>query len=262
MILFRASSFGHLMVEPKAKSELLSETTKTHLVDVFVSHKYSRREEVDSKFLRKGNEREEDGITLISRLDKVFYRKNEEHLSNEFIKGTPDLFSGNSIMEADVIKDTKLSWSAHTFYRAKFSKLNPLYYWQIMCYLWLTGAKKGYVTYCLVNGTHQAITDEKRRLQWSMGLIDPSSSEVYKERCKQIEVNHIFDLEQFLSEYPDYEFDNDISKWSYDIPLKDRVFEKEVIGDESIFKAMQEKVIACRNYIETKLNNQTNGNKI
>lgn len=253
MIQFRASSFGYLMVEPKNKSEKLSETTKTHLIDVYVSHQYGRKEEIDSKFLKKGNEREEDGITLVSRKDKVLYLKNEEHLSNEYVRGTPDLFLGESIHKADVIKDTKLSWSAHTFFRAKFAKLNPLYYWQIMCYLWLTGAKKGYVSYCLVNGTHQAITDEKRRLQWSMGLIDPSASEVYKERCKQIEINHIFDLEQFLSEYPDYEFDNDISKWSYDIPLKDRVFEKEVLADSAIFEKMRDKAILCNDYINNEL---------
>jgi hypothetical protein len=32
---------------------------------------------------------EEDSITLYSRVKKTFFKKNDKHLDNEFIKGTP-----------------------------------------------------------------------------------------------------------------------------------------------------------------------------
>jgi len=57
------------MTEARGKSEILSETAKGHCIDVFVSWKYGRREEIQSKFLDKGNAREEDAITLVSRIN-------------------------------------------------------------------------------------------------------------------------------------------------------------------------------------------------
>lgn len=223
-ILFRCSSLGYLMTEARSKSEKLSETTKTHLVDVFVSEMYKRKEELQNKFLTKGNEREDDSITLLSRNTKVFYKKNKDHLSNDFIKGTPDIYTGPEIKSADEIIDTKTSFSANTFFRAKFKELEKNYYWQGQGYMWLTGAKKCTIAYCLVNGTYQQIMDEKRKLAYQMNEFGVDEhSEEYKKRCRQIEINHIFDLGEFVKENPHFEFDNDLSEWSYDIPYKNRV---------------------------------------
>jgi len=221
-ILFRCSSLGNLMTDARSKSETLSETTKTHLIDVFVSEQYGRKEEISNKYLSKGNEREEDSITLLSRNTKVFYKKNDEHLSNEFIKGTPDIFTGESILNADEIFDTKTSYSAHTFFRSKHKELDKLYFWQLTGYMWLTNAKKATVAYCLVNGTWDAIMNEKNRLKWQYGEGFDENPE-YIKKCKQIEINHIFDLAQFRNEYPGFDFHNNLSEWTYDIPYTERV---------------------------------------
>lgn len=82
------------MTEPRSKSETISEGTKTHLADVFVSHKYGRNTNIENKYTIKGLQVEDDSITLYSRVKKHFYTKNQDHLSNAFIKGTPDLFKG------------------------------------------------------------------------------------------------------------------------------------------------------------------------
>lgn len=223
-ILFRCSSLGLLMTESRSKTESISESTKTNLIDVFVSTKYSRKEEISNKFLSKGNDRESDSITLLSRNTKVFYKKNEEHLFNDYIKGTPDIYTGNDIYHADEIFDTKTSFSAHTFFRAKHKELEKNYYWQVLGYMWLTGATKGTIAYCLVNGTYQQISDEKRKLAYQMNEfgIDVHSDE-YLKKCRQIEINHIFDLEAFVKENPHFEFDNDLNEWKYDIPYTERV---------------------------------------
>ena len=251
-ILFRSSSTGYLMTDPRSKTETLSETTKTHLIDVFVSEKYGRREEIQGKALDKGNECEEDGITLLSRVNKKFYKKNEDHLSNEFIKGTPDTYEGKAIFQADVIIDTKLSWSAHTFFRAQ-KELNKLYEWQVLSYMWLTGAKEAYVAYCLVNGTAAAIDDEKRRLGWKMGVIDPGSNPEYIDKCKQIEINHIFDLELFVEHNPNYDLYNNYLDWKYDIPIEERVFKFHVMRDNEKIEKLRQRIIDCREWMNKEL---------
>lgn len=258
-IRFRCSSLGYINTEPKEKAKKergeLSDTAKTHCIDVFVSAKYGRREEVMGKFLDKGNEREEDAITLVSRITKTFYKKNDVRLSNDFITGEPDLFLGKSISEADETIDTKCSWSAHTFFRAQREELNKMYKYQGLGYMALTGSKKHTVCYCLVNGTESAIANEKRILSYQNGMTDAAGnpSEEYIERCKQIEINHIFDLAAFQKEYPWYEFANDVTKWEYDIPKEERMFSIVVERDDEEIQRIYDRVIQCRKWMDETL---------
>lgn len=249
-ILFRSSGIGYLMTEPRSKSEKISEGTKTHLIDVFVSNKYGRKEDIKSKFLDKGNEREEDAITLLSRITKQLYSKNETHLSNEFIKGTPDLFKGESINNATATIDTKTSWSAHTFFRAQKSELEKMYYWQGQAYMALTGARTHTVAYCLVNGAARAIMDEKRKLAYVMNCIDGDSPE-YIEKCKQIEINHIFDMKAFKEENPFFEIHN--KDWSWDIPKEERLFQFTFERSMEDIVRMYQKIKDCREWMNENL---------
>lgn len=243
------------MTEPRTKSETLSETTKTHLMDVFVSAKYGRKEEHSGKMLDKGNEREQDSITLLSRITKTFFKKNETCLSNSRIKGTPDLFLGESVENATEIFDTKTSWSAHTFFRAQ-KELNKLYYWQGVSYMALTGASKCTIAYCLVNGTQQAINDEKRKLAYQMGVIDQSASNpAYKEKCKQIEINHIFDIKSFAEENPFFDFDNEIvnNSWAFDIPMQERLFTISFERNDEDIQRLYNRIDECRKWMNENL---------
>ena len=252
-IKFRCSSLGYIMTEPRTKSELLSETCKAHLIDVFVSAKYSRREEAQSKFLDKGNDREEDSITLLSRVSKSVYKKNNQRIENEYITGEPDIYEGNSIMEADVTLDTKTSWSAHTFFRAKINELNKMYFYQGQGYMAITGAKLHKVAFCLVNGLPTAINDEKRRLQWKSTKIDFESDPVYIEKCKQVEINHIFCLKEFAKENPGFVFHNDLENWNYDIPMQDRLYVFEIKRDEEVIKNIYVRVQQCRDWLNSNM---------
>jgi len=246
----RCSSLGYLMTEPRGRSEILSETCITHLIDIYVSALYNRREEHTGKMLDKGNLREEDSITLLTRVTKKFYRKNEQRLTNDFISGVPDLLSGDPCEET---LDTKTSWSAHTYFRAINKKLNPMYYWQGQGYMMLTGAKRHTVAYCLVNGLDTAILDEKRKLQWKMGIIDPSEQKPDSEfirQCKQIEVNHIFDLKSFLNEYPYFELDNDPNEWKWDIPMEKRLSQFTFERNDQDLIRLQNRIVESWKYMD------------
>jgi hypothetical protein len=247
--LFRCSSLGHLMTEPKTKTEPLSEGTKTHLVDVYVSAKYKRKDDISNRYLEKGTLVEEDSITLLSRVEKTFFKKNEEHLFNAFIKGTPDIFEGKSIYEAEEITDTKSSWDIYTFMRAISKKTNPLYYWQGQGYLWLSGANKFKLSYCLVNTPSHLIDSEKRKLGWQMGVIDPLANSDYFEGCKEIEKNSIYDIKTFVSQNPGYDLLHAVDEWQslgLDIPMNERVSTMAIDRNDEDIERLKSRIINCR----------------
>lgn len=230
-ILFRCSSLGHIMTEPRSKSETLSETTKTHLVDKFVSVKYGRETDIHSRYTTKGLMVEEDSITLFSRHTKTFYMKNEETLTNEFISGTPDLYEGEDIRSADRIIDVKSSWDIYTFFRAANNGLNKRYFWQLQGYMALTGAKTATLAYCLVNTPEVLITDQKRKLSWSMNLIDADTDTNYQQACEEINKLSVYD----------------------DIPMGERIYQITVERDDEAIERLYERVKACRKWMNENL---------
>lgn len=225
-ILFRCSSLGYLMTESRSKSDPLSETTKTHLIDVYVQNKYGRQTDISNKYIEKGLMVEEDSITLYSRVKKTFFKKNEEHLSNEFIKGTPDLFTGIEITSADTIIDIKSSWDIYTFFRVHTQQINKMYYWQLQGYMALTGAKKAKLVYCLVNTPETIILDEERKLFYKMNAGTTENPD-YIKACEELRNAMQFD----------------------DIRMNERVIELEVERNEDDIAALYKRVVASRYYL-------------
>jgi hypothetical protein len=218
------------MVEPRTKAAKdageLSETTKTHLIDVFVQNKYGRQTDISNKYITKGLMVEEDSITLYSRVKKTFFKKNEKHLSNEFIKGTPDLFTGLQIEEAEMIIDIKSSWDIFTYFRNHSKGISDLYYWQLQGYMALTGAKSAKLAFCLVDTPETLILDAQRKLMWQMNA-GTEENEDYKKACQELEVAMIFS----------------------DIPMTERVMEFDVKRDEAGINLLYEKVKKARKYL-------------
>jgi len=251
---FRCSGIGHLMTEPKLKADKdagnLSEGAKTHVVDVFTQWKYKRNEELYSKYIEKGNEMEEDAITLVSVLTDIFHKKNEETLSNEWISGTPDLFIGESIQNADFIEDTKCSWDVFTFNRTKHKKLNDLYYWQMQGYMMLTGAKEARLRYCLLNATDDLIRDELRKLGYAMRLIEFEETPEYIKRAAMVERNMIYDLPAFRSRYPHFDLHLNVSEWVYDIPKEERLYTVVIPRNDSDIELIKSKVEKAWRFME------------
>lgn len=228
--LFRCSSIGHLMTEPQSKSAKdrgdLSETALTHLMDIFVSKKYGRKTDVYSKYIEKGLTVEEDSITLFSRVNRKFYKKNIEHLKNDFIMGTPDLFEGSSIMTAYHIVDVKSSWDIFTFFRNLTKGMNKMYYWQLMGYMALSGAKSSTLAYCLVNTPESMILDEERKLMYKMNAVTIESPE-YIEACEELRKLSVYD----------------------DLPLREKVIQFTVDRNEDEISKIYQKVKRAREYL-------------
>jgi hypothetical protein len=247
-ILFRCHMIGSIMPTENARTKF-TQVAMDKMVDIYNFSLFGRREEIKSKFLEKGNEREEDTLTLISRLTKTVYNKNAERLENDYISGVPDTFLGKGIRKADETIDAKTSWSKNTYDKARIKPLEWDYTWQGHGYMALTGAKQHRVFFGLVNGTAKLILDEKKKLLWNMSENDPR----YKEQCKQIEINHIFDMKAFAEENPGFDFDNDLKKWCYDIPMEHRLKEFVVKRDESLIAKMYVRMEECRQWMDETL---------
>jgi len=231
-IKFRCSSLGYIMTEPRSKSETLSDTAKTHCVDVFVSAKYGRNTDISNRYTAKGLQVEEDSITLYSRLKKQVFFKNEAWLRNDFITGTPDLFDGEDVTHPEVIIDVKSSWDIFTFFRsANPEKLNKNYYWQLQGYMALTGAKSSRLAYCLINTPQMLIEDEKRKLMWKMGVIDADNNKDYIEACNEIDRLSIYD----------------------DIPMSERMHEITIDRNDEDIARIYQRVKDCRAFMNENL---------
>lgn len=230
-ILFRCSSLGYIMTEPreKAKKERgeLSETTITHLVDKFVSVKYNRETDIQNRYVTKGLAVEEDSVTLYSRLKKRYFIKNSENIANQFICGTPDLYEGENIHKAIHIHELKSSWDIFTFYRARTKMIDKHYWWQCQGYMALTGAEVSTLAYCLINTPAPLIYDEQRKLQWKMGVVNPETNKDYQDACNEIEKNMVYD----------------------DIPLNERMFEIQINRDDKAIQLLYERIKKCREYM-------------
>jgi hypothetical protein len=197
---FHPHSLGLLMTESRTKDQW-GETAKSYMLECYVERKYGRVKDITNKYIEKGILAEEDSIDLYSVVKKTVYEKNKETIENEWFIGTPDLYIGESINSASVIIDLKTSWSIFSFYGQLGKAIDKRYYWQLQAYMDLTGAKQARLVYCLVNTPLKLIEDEKKKLLWTMGVIDPDTDEAYQKACEQVEKNNIFDDIPFEERY-------------------------------------------------------------
>lgn len=213
---FRASSIGKLM-----GVKGLGETGYKYLRNVWIKEKYSREKELKNKYVVKGLAIEEDSLTLFSRVTKTFHKKNELFFENEFVKGTPD------IITEDTIIDIKSSYDIFTFFNATDDALNKDYFYQLQVYMWLTGKKKSILAYCLTDTPAYLIDLEKKRLTYEM----PPDTNEYEEACRELDRSLTFG----------------------DIPLSERMNQIEIPYDEKAIEKMKERIVESRKYMNTNL---------
>jgi hypothetical protein len=219
--LIRSSAIGLIMTDGKAKGSGMGDTCKNYLKDLYREKKYGIRKEFTNKYVEKGLQVEERAIETYSLYKGGFYFKNDEWFKNEFISGTPDIVSDN------VVIDIKSSWSLFTFPFAG-DKLDKGYNYQLQSYMALTGLKEAVLAYVLVDTPIQIVEDEKRRLNWKMGLIDSENPD-YLEACEEIEKSHSFGH----------------------IPISERIVEFEIKRDDETIEAIYKRVSECRTYLQS-----------
>jgi len=151
----RASAAGKLMTKARSKSEFLSKTTKSYLEEWTKEQIYGVRKNIQSKYLTKGNQVEDDAIMYAS-AEKgwLFAEKNEEYFEDEYFCGTPDV-----ILE-DKIIDIKSSWDCFSFPLFYNGVPNKDYYYQLQTYMHLTQKDKAQLVYVLMNTPGELTLEE------------------------------------------------------------------------------------------------------
>lgn len=224
--LFHPSSLGNIMTDSRTRDPL-GETCKSHLVECYINEVYGRKKDITNKYLEKGILQEEESITLYSLVTNKFHKKNKETISNDHFIGTPDLFDGKSISDATLIIDVKTSWDIFTFFNVMTKPVNKNYVWQLQAYMDLTGASKAKLVYCLVDTPLHLIDDAKRKLQWTMGVIDPDANQDFLQQCEQIEKNMIFS----------------------DIPNEEKYISFEFERNQEMIESAYERIGHCREFL-------------
>jgi hypothetical protein len=180
---YRASRIGDLMTESRTKGQL-SETAKTFVFDTFLQNELGYYDPVSSIPMRKGIQMESEALKLIDQVmnDKQLrvtstYRERHNlqvRYSNDHIIGTPD------IILPDTIEDIKISDNVKTFFK---SDLKPIYFWQLMAYMELTGKRNARLIYCLLPDTIEIMEQKIRKLSY---IVD-NAEEVVIKNNKAIE---------------------------------------------------------------------------
>ena len=189
----RASSSGKLMTKPRSKSEVLSKTTKSYLEEWTKEQIYGVRKNIQSKYLTKGNEVEDDAINYAS-AEKgwLFAEKNEEYFEDEYFCGTPDVILDDKII------DIKSSWDCFSFPLFYNGVPNKDYYYQLQTYMHLTQKDKAQLVYVLMN------TPEELTLEESHDYSEIES----KYRIKSFDIDYdeevIYELQHKVIESREY----------------------------------------------------------
>lgn len=153
-ILFRCSSIGRLMTEPKTLKEgPLSVGAKTYIRELALQDIYGVDFEFSSKETEKGIEVEQESIDLLNRVLGLSLTKNTERRNNGLITGECDLFDPVARNGYDL----KSSWSAKTFPGWVVDCEDKLYEWQCRGYMALWDAHEWTVAYALVDTPERLI---------------------------------------------------------------------------------------------------------
>lgn len=192
-ILFRCSSLGKLMTEPRTKAEgLLSVGAKSYIRELAQQEIFGIDFEFSSKEIQKGIEVEQDSIDLLNSVRGMSLVKNTERRSNGLITGECDLYDAASRKGYDL----KSSWSAKTFPGWIVDCEDKLYEWQCRGYMMLWAADEWSVVYALVDTPERLIGYEPlqmhvvghipshmRLTEWSIKR-DPSKEALIREKVE------------------------------------------------------------------------------
>ena len=177
-----------LLLKRDAKPQL-STGAKSYVNELFMYKEFGVRQEINSKYIDKGNEVEELAIEIAGiELGYEGLVKNEDYFENDYIIGTPD------VVNDEVLIDVKSSWSASTFPFFDTTLKNKIYEWQLKAYMYLTGHTESYLCYCLVPTPEDLILDEMRRVSWKRGELGEVSIET------EVNVRSYFDLSKIPTE--------------------------------------------------------------
>lgn len=202
----------------KQNNPELPEGAKTYCKDWLKGELFDYQKFLSNKYLDKGNIMEDESIDFIAdRLGYGFLLKNEDHFSDEFMQGTPDILYG------DLVIDVKNSWDCSTFPYFESKIPTSDYYWQLQGYMSLTGKTSAKLIYCLLDTPEHLIEKEAKWYSISQGYED-LDMDVYNKYLKNMTYKNI---------------PNKLKIKVFDIPRNDEDIQK-----------IKDRVIMCRTYID------------
>ncbi len=210
---FHPSGLSNLLTNSRKKDELLSETAKSYLRELWIKEVWGREKSdmVGNKFTQKGIMCETDSLNLIEKVTGKKYFKNQKTLENDWIIGTPDVTSSELV-------DVKTSWDLFTFMSVTEEQARKDYYFQVLGYMWLLEQKKAIVMYCLVNTPEIIITDEMYRLSFKLP----------EDQVEKYRVNYIFN----------------------DVPEKNRIKSYIFEYNETIVEEIKKRITYAREFLQ------------
>ena len=219
----RCSAIGKIMPNSRTKGQL-SKTCQGYLEDYAIENMYGYSKDVWSKAIDKGIAVENDSIKLAEEVLKMgAMSKNEQDFENEYLTGTPD------VLNEDFVLDVKSSYDATTFPWFKKDIPNKDYFYQLQGYMELTGRRKAYLVYCLVDTPTDIVEDEVRRVHYKLKEIDDNP--IVRNA---VEMQHNFER----------------------VPKEHRIKCYEIDYDPEAIEKIYNRVKECREYYETLIHEQ------
>ncbi len=166
---------------------------------------YKARHNIHSKYLTKGTEVENEGIDLLNLILDSDYNKYEgAKLEDDYFKGYPDILPPKKTY----LRDIKSSWDVFSFPTFENELPDSKYAEQMQVYMHLTGRKKAYIDYVLINTPEDLVSSEAHFIARKNGTA------VTQDIYEFVLARHCFDdIDQYLR-YKCYEinYDPDIIK--------------------------------------------------
>jgi len=193
----QGEEMAKLLQKRDAKPQL-SEGAKSYIKKLWLRFEKGYNEEISNKYLSKGIQAEEVGISLISDVDGVFYvnnNKDGQRITKGLLTGQCDVLTIFKTPRGPlkVVDDIKCSWNPLTFMGAD---LCSLYRLQGHSYLYLYDADIFRLRYCLVNCPPDVFMNEFKKYCFQHEIIDETAKQ-YSSLVEQFFVNYIYDFEDF-----------------------------------------------------------------
>lgn len=139
------------------------------------------RESLDLMQLKKGKVGENDALLLLSLVSKMFYKSHKERISNDYISGEIDAYTGEHIYAATLISDIKNAWDYPIFLKKLHKPIEIGNKEQVQGYMDISNAPEGEIANTLINAPHDIIEEVRWRLTKKLGAATPESPEVLAE---------------------------------------------------------------------------------
>jgi len=183
----RCSAIGKIMTNGRGKVPTMGKTAQSYCLEWIKQQPefYNRQKQFSNKYTEKGLIMEDESIDFIAeQLGHGMLIKNEEHFSNDFLTGTPDIILPDSII------DVKNSFDPFTFPLFDTGLPSTDYWWQGQGYMELTGRKSYQVIYTLMNTPINIIEREARSYCYKNGF-DPDDVDIFNQHVERMTYNDV-----------------------------------------------------------------------